>query len=63
MPVFEEVNGIKVMPVLSYLGLKYFGWFAWNGNGKYRNGNLALTGEYDKIYKAQNFKVNKGEIL
>jgi len=58
--IFEEVNGIKVMPSLSYLGLRYFGWFAWKSNEKYRNGNLALTGEYDKIYKAQNFRFSSG---
>lgn len=54
--IFEEVNGIKIMPSLSYLGLRLFGWFAWKGNEKYRTGELALIGEYEGVYKAQNFK-------
>lgn len=53
--IFEEINRMKVMPGLSYYGLTLFGWFAWNMNKKYRTGKLALTGEYDALFKAQQF--------
>ena len=54
--IFEDVNYVKVMPTISYLGLTLFGWFAWNANGKYRNNTLCLTGEYDSLFRAQDFK-------
>lgn len=53
--VFEETTKIKILPLLSYIGLRLFGWYAWACNKKYRTGDLALKGEYYKLYKAQGF--------